>query len=701
MELRVFFESVRIADWVMNLALQATVILLVSQIVRRLCVKCSAPTRSDLCFITMLLLLVLPFGSLVSAYISSMTIQLRPLTEGRWNPDKTSQTTGKTSLGPVETTSVSTSAAPPEPQLPDIGNATVQPTPDVSGKFSAILASLLKIRLILPAIRLIHVINLFGGIWFIGTMILLIRLAHGLTYARTIGPELIRLESPRLRATLHAVMDVFGTKTPTILYSSMLTNTPHTIGVVTPSIVLPVELCQTASDDELKSILLHEMAHIAHKDQWAGVLQRLMTALWWWNPLVYSLSADFSEQREYICDNYAIRHGNPRVFATCLFKLAKRAREFRVLPTALCAATSKPALEHRIKAILFGRGRSLKTTSTKTAFLLGLIAALVLAGGLVRINWTMAAQETAQETLVRAATFPFLSDPIQIAFDDASLYLVEKTAIYVLNRQDYALRGIIRPQNLSIQRIDVQSEHIIVTGAHAVMAFDKQSGKLMRTHRDHDNTLMQVQPLGEQWVGFYDEGSSGKPAVALCDAAGDKCDKLLDIEPHCDWKVGTCNDFKTPWGFGASLDRLVVAPDAEFKMVIFDEHGHQLAKIFRDNHERIPITEAFKEQYANLKKSKYPGDSTKLEFSDNFPALAAIKVSDGKIYAATYKQHDGKWECFIYNLNGTYIGTRYVPVKQPWPGIELGTIGITDGSVYELAEEGQQWHLYVSDLDKG
>jgi hypothetical protein len=135
-------------------------------------------------------------------------------------------------------------------------------------------------------------------------------------------------------------------------------------------------------------------------------------------------------------------------------------------------------------------------------------------------------------------------------------------------------------------------------------------------------------------------------------------------------------------------------------MVIFDEHGQQRTEIFRDDVERIPISEEFKEQYANQKKSKHPNDTSRLEFSDNFPALAAIKVSDGKIYAATYKQHDGKWECFIYNLDGTYIGTTYVPVKQPWPGVKLGTISIQDGKVYELANEGQEWHLYVSDLEQ-
>jgi hypothetical protein len=231
-----------------------------------------------------------------------------------------------------------------------------------------------------------------------------------------------------------------------------------------------------------------------------------------------------------------------------------------------------------------------------------------------------------------------------------------------------------------------------------VLAFDKQTGKLVRTHRDRDNTLMQVQPLGERWAGFYHEASSGQPAIALCDSAGDTCERLLDIEPHCDGK--TCNDFKTPWGFGASPDRLVVAPDAEFRIVIFDEHGQQRTEIFRDDVERIPITEQFKAQYASLKKSEHPDNTSKLEFSDYFPALAAIKVSDEKIYAATYTQHDGKWECFMYDLDGTYIGTAYVPVKQSWPGIKLGTIGIKDGNVYELANEGQQWHLYVSDLEQ-
>jgi hypothetical protein len=117
MELHVLLESVQTADWVVNTAFQATVILLISQIMRRLCVTCSAPTRSDLCFITMLLLLGLPFSSFVSTYVNDTKIQLMPLTELRWNPDKTSQATGKTSLSPIGTTSASTGVAQSEPQL--------------------------------------------------------------------------------------------------------------------------------------------------------------------------------------------------------------------------------------------------------------------------------------------------------------------------------------------------------------------------------------------------------------------------------------------------------------------------------------------------------------------------------------------------------------------------------------------------------
>ena len=189
MELHVLLESVHTADWVVNMAFQATVILLISQIARRLCVKCSVPTRSDLCFITMLLLLVLPFGSFVSISVNGTKIQLMPLTERSWNTGNTSQDTGDTSLGPVDATFWNTSATPSESPLPDAGHTTAKQKQDVSGAFRPPHAPLFEIRLI-------HGINLFGVIWFIGTLVMLIRLGHGLTYARTIRSELTRLESP-------------------------------------------------------------------------------------------------------------------------------------------------------------------------------------------------------------------------------------------------------------------------------------------------------------------------------------------------------------------------------------------------------------------------------------------------------------------------------------------------------------------------
>ena len=78
-----------------------------------------------------------------------------------------------------------------------------------------------------------------------------------------------------------------------------------TVGIIRPVMILPVEM-ENMSDDELKSILLHELAHIFHRDNFIGFLQHVLSSVFWWNPLVYFLNSAYSDSREDVCDNYAI-----------------------------------------------------------------------------------------------------------------------------------------------------------------------------------------------------------------------------------------------------------------------------------------------------------------------------------------------------------------------------------------------------------
>jgi beta-lactamase regulating signal transducer with metallopeptidase domain len=247
----------------------------------------------------------------------------------------------------------------------------------------------------------IYVVNFLGMIWLAGIFLMTIRFGYGLSYTRKMISRLPKLKHDRLSPVLDDVMDVFGAHSPPDIYASVVVKSPQTIGLFSPCIVLSSDLLEKTDEEELKSILLHEMSHIYHNDQWAGVLQRIISIIFWWNPLTHRLSADFSHEREYVCDMYVNRHGNPKVFANCLFHLARHAQAVKLLPTALCAMTSTGILEKRIQKILSG-GQIMKTTLSAKTSLIHAIISIIVAGLLLSVNLTMAGQQSSPKEKANA-----------------------------------------------------------------------------------------------------------------------------------------------------------------------------------------------------------------------------------------------------------------------------------------------------------
>ena len=83
------------------------------------------------------------------------------------------------------------------------------------------------------------------------------------------------------QALPHAFVGVVPVKSsPTILE-------PSAVGVFHPVILL----CRTASTShltplQLKSVLLHEMAHVRRRDNVTGLIHRAVEVLFWFHPLI-------------------------------------------------------------------------------------------------------------------------------------------------------------------------------------------------------------------------------------------------------------------------------------------------------------------------------------------------------------------------------------------------------------------------------
>lgn len=131
---------------------------------------------------------------------------------------------------------------------------------------------------------------------------------------------------------------------------------PAAIGIARPRIVLPQAIANSLPAASLRAVVLHEASHIRRQDLPVLLSQRLIEALFWWNPLLRSLAAACDSAREIACDLGASRaYGSSADYAEALLvsieRLAPAAH--RAAP-ALCATAALSTLDQRIDAIIEG-----------------------------------------------------------------------------------------------------------------------------------------------------------------------------------------------------------------------------------------------------------------------------------------------------------------------------------------------------------
>lgn len=91
------------------------------------------------------------------------------------------------------------------------------------------------------------------------------------------------------------------------VFLSDIPMSPFTTGLIRPRIVVPRVAVETLSEDELRTILLHERTHIRLGHLWIFALWELLSALLWVDPLLFFALRSLNEDMEQICDRVTIQ----------------------------------------------------------------------------------------------------------------------------------------------------------------------------------------------------------------------------------------------------------------------------------------------------------------------------------------------------------------------------------------------------------
>ncbi|MCH8829815.1 MAG: right-handed parallel beta-helix repeat-containing protein [Planctomycetes bacterium] len=224
--------------------------------------------------------------------------------------------------------------------------------------------------------------------WFLGSVAAAVRLARGYLVVFGLRRSLRTASVEMQRLSRNVARQLGLRKTPEV-FESKFVPTPLMMGLRRPIVVMPTGIKRQASPQQIEGMLVHELAHIARRDQWVGLLQRMASVLFWWQPLAILLSSRLSAVREELCDNHVIRQqGGGFEYAQTLVDMAGRVALCGPLPATVGLLENSHGLEARVTRLLDANQNSETRLSLQTAAAVGafsILAATLLVVTTIRV----------------------------------------------------------------------------------------------------------------------------------------------------------------------------------------------------------------------------------------------------------------------------------------------------------------------------
>ena len=148
---------------------------------------------------------------------------------------------------------------------------------------------------------------------------------------------------------------------------------PLTYGLIRPVVLLPKGM-DCDDTQELGYVLLHEGAHIRHRDAWWKLLLAAALCVHWFNPLVWCMYVCANRDLERCCDESVVRACGLEARSEYALTLLKwEERRSGLLP--LCSDLGTPILKERVIFIMKLKKRSAAALALAAILVLGTTAA--------------------------------------------------------------------------------------------------------------------------------------------------------------------------------------------------------------------------------------------------------------------------------------------------------------------------------------
>jgi beta-lactamase regulating signal transducer with metallopeptidase domain len=188
-------------------------------------------------------------------------------------------------------------------------------------------------------------------LWLCGVLFFGIRFGRQIHCARRLVRRATRVDHPRLAGLLADAKSSLRMRPEVAVLQSSQIDIPLATGILHPVILLPASACEW-TEDELRIVLLHELAHVRRADISARALAMIACAIHWFNPLVWMLGRLSTRDAELAADDLVLYAGvRPSTYADALLNLAGSVFHVPAAQPAMPLAR-RGGLADRVHAIL-------------------------------------------------------------------------------------------------------------------------------------------------------------------------------------------------------------------------------------------------------------------------------------------------------------------------------------------------------------
>ncbi|MHC4718407.1 MAG: M56 family metallopeptidase [Planctomycetota bacterium] len=218
------------------------------------------------------------------------------------------------------------------------------------------------------------------GIWHVGGWAGLLRLKRSALPLGQAGPE------GQCTAAAGRIAGQLGLPRPIRLLKSARIAGPLAMGILRPSVLMPVTVLTGLPMPHIEAILAHEIAHLRRYDYLVNLLQGLVETVLFYHPAVWWVSGRIRVERENCCDDVAVGVcGDHTTYVAALASVAEssagapRARRPRLAAARRLAPGASGSMLARVRRLLALPGGDAARADRWLAGVL-VVASLAIAG---------------------------------------------------------------------------------------------------------------------------------------------------------------------------------------------------------------------------------------------------------------------------------------------------------------------------------